>query len=573
MKTVRVNFFKVILLVVAFVVVACEVDELKTESVVTKGTEVNGERAEQTLDYQKEEGFSCLTVEQEPLNPSDFENSIHLGEKIKIPQSIEIMKSAWDVVARNGLFSEGNNPIKVNRLYVRFLPTENHQVMELARYDENLDLFDFPLHYEFEPTKARNDCYRDRELPLNTPSPLYTVVDADYAFPSFMPYEIIENLYMPDEDASIEKELANLLEEVAENIALDIDPLQGVFSKNDRGWGDKITSKEKWRPEGRIRMIDYSEGEPTDGQAVPVKGVQVLARSGLKWSWGITDEYGEFRVKKEFKNKVNYSLRWSNHEWYIIKGSSVTRAWHFGPKREGIWDEVIDGTIQSFYGILHRAAYDSFYAENYGVTRPMRNKPGNDRIWIRAFNRASKGKRKGAAGYFYDGVPHTIGIYAKDSEDWRIGEDYDRDHNNLFKTVVHEFGHASHRNLFYIDKNLKWNKIELIVAESWAEGVGVEMLKNPYPKLHRSFVNRKTCWDSNYTYVVKDLLYPNGIESGLNPSNPSYQLNFPLYHLKEIEDGMGHTWEEWQDNLTQGLNKFPASLVRGTFDYWETACD
>lgn len=562
----RKAIFKVLIPIFIFIIAACELDELNNQT--------TGENAELTTNpLQEETIYSCLTIEEEPTNPIDFENTIHLGQELQIPQSIEIMEKAWELIARNGLYSGGNNPVKINRFYVRFLPTENHQVIELAKYDENLDLFDFPLHYEFEPTSANNDCYRDKELQLNTPSPLYTVVDVDYTFPTFISYEIIEKLYMPDEDPSIKIELVNLLEEVAENIALDVDPLQGILTKNSYGRGDKITSKEKWRPEGRIRMIDHSEEEPTNGQAVPIKGVQVLARRGLKWSWGITDEFGEFRIKKEFKNKVNYSLRWSNHEWYIIKGTGVTRAWHFGPKKEGIWDEIIDGTIQSFYGIIHRAAYDSFYAENYGITRPMHNKPGNDRIWLRAFNRSSKGKRKGAVGYFYDGAPHTIGIYAKDSEDWLMGEDYNRDHNNLFKSVVHEFGHASHRTLFYIDKNLKWNDIDLIVAESWAEGIGVEMLKNPYPKLYRSFVNRTTCIGPNYTLVVKDLLYPNGLDIGLNPLSPSYQLNFPEYALKDIEDAMGHTWDDWQGNLIKGLPKFPASLVRERFNYWETTCD
>ena len=324
------------------------------------------------LDYDFDDGQSCLVNVEEPLSIVDYEGSITLGRKMNIPQTMENMQNAWQELQGRGLYPGVDNPVKVNKLYIRFLPKNKNQILELSRFDEDLDLFAFPLHYEFEPTTDENDSYRDRSLPLETPSPLYTVVDDNYMFPSSIPYEIIEELYMPDEDRTIHPDLADTLELVAENIAAG------------KSTNELSKTSKKWRPEGRIRVVDHAQGEPTDEMAVPVKGAQVLARRGLKWSWGITDENGVFRVKKDFNNKVNYSVRWSNHEWYIIKGSSVTRAWYFGPKKEGEWDSLINGSIQSFYAQIHRGVYHSYYGENYEVTRPMHNKPGNDRMWIRA---------------------------------------------------------------------------------------------------------------------------------------------------------------------------------------------
>ena len=446
--------------------------------------------------------------------------------------------------------------------------------MELAYFDPSLDLFDFPLHYDFEPTTNDNDCYRDVELPEEVLGPLYTVVANDYVFPSDIRYEIIEDLYMPEEDTDIEESLAEALELEAERIALLLEGKQILPSNKEPGAQGRITSK-GWRPEGRIRVMNYSQGELIDQQPVPVPGVHVLARSGLKWSWGITDEFGEFRMKKKFKKEVNYSLRWSNHEWYIIKGSGVTRAWHFGPKKEGIWDELIDGTIQSFYAVIHRAAYLSFYGENYGITRPMHNKPGNDRIWIRAFNRASKNRK--VYGYFYDTAPHTIGIFAKDGDnEWIMGEDYDKNHHQLLWNTLHEFGHASHRNLCYIDNQLKWYKSELFVKESWANGTAMEMGKDLYPRLHNDILKRSECLVQgrpDYTFVVKDLLYPNGANIGFNPANPSFQPHFAEFSLKNIEDALGHKWDDWKDNVKQGLPKAEADNVEGMFDHWRTVCD
>jgi len=515
------------------------------------------------LDYDYDDGQSCLVNVEEPLSIVDYEGSITLGRKMNIPQTMENMQNAWQELQGRGLYPGVDNPVKVNKLYIRFLPKNKNQILELSRFDEDLDLFAFPLHYEFEPTTDENDSYRDRSLPLETPSPLYTVVDDDYVFPSSIPYEIIEELYMPDEDRTIHPDLADTLELVAENIAAG------------KSTNELSKTSKKWRPEGRIRVVDHAQGEPTDEMAVPVKGAQVLARRGLKWSWGITDENGVFRVKKDFNNKVNYSVRWSNHEWYIIKGSSVTRAWYFGPKKEGEWDSLINGSIQSFYAQIHRGAYHSYYGENYEVTRPMHNKPGNDRMWIRAHKKASI---FGYRAHFYENAPHAISVFSKaKGGEWLYGENFDKNHHQLYSGLIHEFGHASQRNLFYIDSQLKWKNLERIVGESWATGIEIELIKEVYPNIHNYFLGWSICaYEDNpyYTsYVVKDLIHPHGNDDGVDQNNPQFEANLADFTLKEIEDAMGHTWTEWRENLKQGLPKAKADNVQDRFDYWITVCD
>nr|WP_288932220.1 hypothetical protein [uncultured Allomuricauda sp.] len=556
MKKWRMFLQPVILLICTVVLIACNREGIYDQSISVEDAQAN-------FDYDLDKGATCVTNEEEPISAIDYEGSITLGNEIKIPQTIENMQRAWEKLRDRGLYPEVENPVKVNRLYVRFLPKSQNQVLELSRYDKALDLFGFPLHYEFESITDENDSYRDRTLPLETPNPLYTVVNHDYIFPSSIPYEIIEELYMPDEDRTIPPDLADNLELVAENIA------------EGKSTDELSKTSKKWRPEGRIRVVDHAQGEPTDGMAVPVKGVQVMARRGLKWSWGITDEYGVFRVKKDFKKEVNYSLRWSNHEWYIIKGSSVTRAWYFGPKKEGEWDSLIDGSIQSYYAQIHRGAYHSYYGENYGITRPMHNKPGNDRMWIRAHKKASI---LGYVAHFYENVPHAISVFAKaKGGEWLYGENFDENHHILYSSLMHEFGHASQRNLFYMDNQLKWKNLDRIVGESWATGIAVELIKEVYPNYHSYFLDWSECAyvDNPYytSYVVKDLIHPNGNDDGFDPNNPQYEANLVEFTLKEIEDVMGHTWSEWRENLKQGLPKAKADNVQDRFDYWITVCD
>ncbi|MBW8245037.1 hypothetical protein K1F50_19690 [Muricauda oceani] len=541
------------------------------EQEVLDNNSIEAEKVQAFFDHDVDKGRTCMINEEEPISPIDFEGSVTLGEPIKIPQTVQNMQYAWEKLQERELYMGTENPVKVNKLYVRFLPKSKEQLLELSRYDSSLDLFDFPLHYNFEPTSDHNDGYRDRTLPLEAPNPMYTVVDHDYVFPITIDHEVFMELYMPDEDRTIQLELADALEAVAENLAEGTDAFKGFEESLS-------AKKKKWRPEGRIRVIDHAAGEPTDGQPVPVAGAQVLARRGLKWSWGTTDEQGEFRVKKDFKHSVEYSVRWSNHEWYIIKGSGVIRAWYFGPNKKSDWDAIINGSIQSFYAQIHRAAYHSFYGENYGITRPMHNKPGNDRIWIRAYNRPSKFAP--VAGYFYNLAPHSIWVYGAFKDEnkekgWFYGENYDVRHDELARAVLHEFGHASHRNLHYINDELNYSKSEKVVRESWAMGVEGELIKAHYPIIHKSYLGSTTCEfdESFYRYIVKDLLYPEKDNNGFDSLNPNYESHFAELTLKDLENAFGNTWEEWRDNLKQGLPKAEADNVQGMFDYWSTACD
>ncbi|MEO0506059.1 MAG: hypothetical protein AAF090_07885 [Bacteroidota bacterium] len=559
---------KILLLVMLVIFISCDneetsytnsnIDESLAERVVTAIATKSDE----------ENRHDCWTInESEPADYADFEGSITLGREMEIPQSIDHMKTAWQHIQRNNLFPNVPNPVKTNKLYVRFLPKNQNQFLELERYDSNLDLFDFPLHYEFEPTSAQHDTYRDSSVSLETPNAQYTVVDHNYIFPSFVAYEILKELYMPDEDTTISEELVDAMEIIAENVANGKSPLIGLENKSA-----------KWRPQGRVRVIDYSEGEPTHEQAVPVRGVHVMVRRGLKWSWGQTDQYGEFIVKKEFKKKVHYNVRWSNHEWYTILGSSVNRAWYFGPKKEGDWDLLIDGTKQAYYAQINRVAYHAFYGDNYGATRPMSNKPGNDRIFIRAFKRASK---KDVLAYFYIRPPHAISVFDRKLENPDIplyGEKYDKLYASLYKTVIHEFGHAMHRNKMLAEGNVQLSDLEARVIETWGRGVEVELIRTVYPEEHKRIVNTiHDCNNGNsiYTYLVKDLIHPNGIDYGMDPLNPSYQPDHAVFTLGDIDDALSgtHTWEEWNDKLRNGLSESEIMQLDAWFDYWDTVCD
>lgn len=80
------------------------------------------------VEFGNEKGTSCITDEEEPVDPSDYEGSVVLGAEKKIPQTIENMQSAWEKLKERGLYPGMEDPVKVNRLYVRFLPKDRAQL-------------------------------------------------------------------------------------------------------------------------------------------------------------------------------------------------------------------------------------------------------------------------------------------------------------------------------------------------------------------------------------------------------------------------------------------------------------
>ena len=109
----------------------------------------------------------------------------------------ELLPNPYTVDVIQGVYDSYNvsKTIEPTDLYVRFLPQDSLQLIALKN-DYDLELFDYPLNIEL-PEDA---VYQDPTIPEGSFTWLYTTVKPDFAFPKEIPYEVIEECYIPAED-------------------------------------------------------------------------------------------------------------------------------------------------------------------------------------------------------------------------------------------------------------------------------------------------------------------------------------------------------------------------------------
>ncbi len=122
----------------------------------------------------------------------DGEGATVLGEAQTNPYAVENIRQAY-----NNLYEPDITSLSPNYLYVRFLPQSPEGVRVLL--ESNLDLYDFPLHYEII---SIGEYYHDPTLPDTTYTWQYAIVPYDFTFPTIQ-YEILEELALVPEDSQI----------------------------------------------------------------------------------------------------------------------------------------------------------------------------------------------------------------------------------------------------------------------------------------------------------------------------------------------------------------------------------
>ena len=68
--------------------------------------------------------------------------------------------------------------------------------MEAVEADSTFELFNYPLDFEIEKV---GHWYHDPAIPDHLPTYQYTVVDRDFQFSDTLKYEILAELFLPEE--------------------------------------------------------------------------------------------------------------------------------------------------------------------------------------------------------------------------------------------------------------------------------------------------------------------------------------------------------------------------------------
>lgn len=404
-----------------------------------------------------------------PINPIiQNETEIILGDQLENPYSVENMRNAY--VTRSQDFIDAGldeDEITTTHFYVKFKPDDESELQLIKQRYINQDIYEYPLDYEISGRTS----YHDPSLPDTVPTYQYMAIDSlswnVITRPENVDYEVLERLYIPDEDLDINISSCAMFTgtmsyiEAIETLVNTSMALTGNLEDDMTDENGVMSSGNKWYPSGRITAYD----DIVDGQ-VPLQGVKIRARRWFTTHTAITDEDGYFTCSKGFKHPANYSIVWEGSMW-DIRDDYMVQAYYNGPKIEGAWNLAIPNNNNKSlrFATIHRAAYRMMEGDTYGLSRPT------TRQKIAYLHR--DGSDNGT--YYCEiglGVFCDIRILGKDNNGWRSV-------HHLISTTFHELGHAAH----FTNSPIQFPLMRGYLRESWASFVGYYLVINEYQEL------------------------------------------------------------------------------------------
>lgn len=514
-----------------------------------------------------------------------------LGAKLQNPYSVQNMQMAWSNIkpklVSSGRIAGDEVEVVATHYYVRFLPSDSLE-LELLLEDTALELYTFPLDYDVQ--MVGEFYYHDPEIPLGAPTYQYTVVLADYKFPDIQ-YEILSELYLPDEEGHTEtgrviSPIDNCLQAQLVNEAMSLtgnyDEIVTVNCEIGSTSTEPITAGVCTKcPQGQILVENPESGTIVRG-GVKYDGVPEVKARARKWfkiKTAETNENGEFIINHVFggNRKVNYGIKYTNNHAFIKPVTiGFGPAFLNGPKSSGRWEyRSHRGSSSYLWGTIMRGVYD--YHHIYSALFNIGSPPNNIKIRSCANNECG-----------ITTMLHTLAAPGGPFGGWlfsdvKIGS-ADTEYNKLYKTVIHELGHAAHWKL---GGDWPWSRSfdmmfsHKLVREAWACGVAdaahdVKFLRRWYAACPTGGL--EDMLDDGYPRVlVRDLIDDtNEFNEGISSCNvidnvEGFTLHEIFYALENINalaiGDNDSALKKWRDNLIE-IRPLQEEVLREYFAQW-----
>ncbi len=387
---------------------------------------------------------------------------MQLGKKMGNPYSISNMTAAywsWRSKFRgDGDFPTGDEIAQIivsTNTYYRTLPADE-LAYDLLRQDTTKEFFDFPLDYEM----GDGNTYHDPSLEDTVLSWQYIVVPNSELGRQRMTGENIEiltnDIFLP-ENSPYFNEYDTTFWNAIENEALVL-----------AGYPEEAAAINAYKS-GTIKIFEeiVSNNYPfSTKQTVPLEGAKIVGRNFWRHAHGYTDINGMFTLNKDLRGTIKYFIKWERPGKYDIRSGWYGQAWSVIGKKPttSLWDYTIQPSDRDgfdiFYGSIHRGAYDFFYHDPWGFSKP------SARIKIGGL----KGEGTGVNG-------HAASIFAgPDIRIWKMENGSNKTTTRLYGTTVHELGHSSHRSLGIG----KYIFCSVLFSESYADMVEWLFCSNKY---------------------------------------------------------------------------------------------
>ena len=497
-----------------------------------------------------------------------------LGKQLGNPYDISNMKQAFKNITKkkvSGRFAmrktvdqEGDTLeyieipeelIRITHKYIKFIP-KNEEELDALKKDSTLVLFDFPLDYEID---KEGDYYHDPNVADSIPTPQYTTIKLSQKITDTIQYELLSELYLPEEDAVLDPEiLDDPNNDQAVTLEETTNPANGVSSKmasssakqalrslaNDNHKESKLAfsdnlleeafritgneldleedSKEeisngvlarwwrrsKWTPQGTIQTYDDRLRRNIALEGVTVKGWRWFTRRSA-----ITNSSGYYRMGRVRKKYFKYRIAFERYHFKIIdvgtfvgdvirwiRGRSAAEVYLGKHRRRGV-NKIITSKHNRYLADIFRGAYYYYYKNIDGLRRPPLNR------WWKPQMKISASETNDASSHVHQ--RRWIPIVGSQI----ILKEYGERSDQVVGTTIHELAHASHWNMDranynrivwkgYIDPTIAHggdlnpdNKRARRLLETWATTVEIYLTRKYY---------RENYW-SSYRYSGDDL--------------------------------------------------------------------
>ena len=282
--------------------------------------------------------FDCDYLAENYKDSKDHQTI--LGGDIKNPYLLRNMKEAYLRVYKKN----PGSVVKVTHLYIRFSP-KNYT--ELARLEEeDIELFDYPLHRFL---LSEGDYYIQPGKQIEDIPDYYAVVETGTLQPKGISVEIIDEMYIPDNDPLLENEALRLSgnlcneNEFIRNYTGAGDFKNKFLDPAETGTNDNDVFTEDGScghyPTGRIMVQNELL---TDKSFRPVINVKVVIKRFFKIERTYTNANGVFRSNKYFRNKYTILVKFKNSLAHISRMRPWALHEQFFPIKInfGKWDKL-----------------------------------------------------------------------------------------------------------------------------------------------------------------------------------------------------------------------------------------
>ena len=488
--------------------------------------------------------LSSCKKQEIPSSTETRTNITVLGKKLENPYSVENMRRAYNNLKSDKVshhVSTEGIEIKATHYYIKFKP-RNQSELDTLKNDSTLVFYNYPLDYEIH---EGNTYYHDPSLPDSIPTFQYCSVPVGKTLPDVVEYEVLSDLFIPDERSS-ESTTSSVGGASGQFVeALVDEALRITGNLPAKGNKGAKTLGGSWRPAGTIRIWDN-----TTNSWRGVEGVEVKARRWFTTHDGITNADGYYSCNGTFRHDANYSLDWERYNFALregwLDGANIN-----GPKIGGNWDLDFTNGKSMFHAEVFMAAFHYYYKDIRGLRRPPENGFFKTQLRIRCYDEENGEANGNHAPYRrFLGLGSAIKIYNPQNGIQAV-----------YGTTIHELAHASHWNM----DSKGYNNCEDIVAESWARGVQWELTRMIWPAYVAPYGRRKVgnspnkpSW-YNYTGVVEDMIDP---RQGYDQVEG--------YTIRQVEDALKdqESWNGWRNNILNNYNNETENNLGSLFDYW-----